>query len=152
MNQKGEFTKSDIINMRVHPRLRRKAKELPYTYAEIFEIGCDTLAKEIDLLMYQKGELQLEVSELKKNLHEKEARLTAINNRIRIINPTKLDKDTLEELINESARDYARDIYDAHGEASLDRIEIDQAKHAVLSTAREWGYDGTVMHYCNTLL
>lgn len=158
---KGEFTKSDIINMRVHPRLRRKAKELPYTYAEIFEIGCNTLAKEIDLLMYQKGELQLELAELKKNVHEKEARLTAINNRIRIINPTKLDKDTLDELIKESARDYARTIYDVHGDASLDRLEIDQAKHAVLSTAREWGYDGSkflelvksyLREWCNTSL
>ena len=79
--------------MRVHPRMKRKAKELPFSYAEIFEVGIDHLAKEINLLMYQKGELELDIAELKKELHSKEANLTAINNRIRIINPTKLDKE-----------------------------------------------------------
>ncbi|WP_091698998.1 hypothetical protein [Methanobrevibacter gottschalkii] len=143
VNQKGEYPKSEVINMRVHPRIKRKAKELPYSYAEIFEIGCDKLAKEINLLMYQKGELELDIANLKKEVHSKEANLTAINNRIRIINPRKLDKETLDGLINDSARDYATDIFNAHGENSLMRIELDQAKHAVLTTAREWGYDGT---------
>lgn len=142
VNQKGEFSKSEIINMRVHPRIKRKAKQLPYSFAEIFEIGCEQLSKEINLLMYQKGELELDVANLKKELHSKEANLTAVNNRIRIINPTKLDKETLDNLINESARDYAQDIFKAHGEKSLERIHVDQAKHAVLSTARDWGYDG----------
>lgn len=142
VNQKGEFPKSEIINMRVHPRLKRKAKELPYSYAEIFEIGCDKLSKEINLLMYQKGELELDIANLKKDIHSKEAKLTAINNRIRIINPTKLDKETLDGLINDSARDYANDIFSAHGEDSLKRVGLDQGRHAVLTTAREWGYDG----------
>ena len=109
VNQKGEFPKSEIINMRVHPRIKRKAKELPFTYGEIFEVGIENLSKEIDRLVYKKGELELDIAELKKEVHAKEANLTAINNRIRIINPTKLD----------------------------------QAKHTILSTAREWGYDGT---------
>lgn len=143
VNQKGEFPKSEIINMRVHPRIKRKAKELPFSYAEIFEVGIDNLAKEIDLLMFQKGELEMEISTLKKDVHSMEAKLTAINNRIRIINPTKLDKETLDVLINDSASDYAQTIFDAHGENSLERVHLDQGRHAVLSTAREWGYDGT---------
>ena len=144
VNQKGEFSKSDIINMRVHPRIKRKAKELPFTYGEIFEVGIENLSKEIDRLMYKKGELELDIAELKKEIHAKEANLTAINNRIRIINPTKLDKETLDVLINDSARDYAQTIFDAHGVDSLERInKLDQAKHTILSTAREWGYDGT---------
>lgn len=142
VNQKGEFPKSEIINMRVHPRIKRKAKELPYSYAEIFEVGIDNLAKEIHLLMYQKGELEIGIANLKEELHSKEAKLTAINNRIRIINPAKLDKETLDTLINDSARDYAQDIFEAHEEKSLERIKLDQARHAVLATAREWGYDG----------
>ena len=143
VNQKGEFPKSEIINMRVHPRIKRKAKELPFSYPEIFEVGIDHLAKEINLLMYQKGELELDIAELKKELHSKEANLTAVNNRIRIINPMKLDKETLDNLINDSARDFAQDIFDAHGDKSLERIQLDQGRHAVLSTAREWGYDGS---------
>lgn len=143
VNQKGEFPKSEIINMRVHPRIKRKAKELPFTYGEIFEVGIENLAKEIDRLMYQKGELELDIAELKKKVHAKEANLTAINNRIRVINPTKLDKKTLDVLINDSAKDYAQTIFNAHGVKSRERVELDQAKHAVLSTARDWGYDGT---------
>ena len=142
VNQKGEFSKSEIVNMRVHPSVKRKAKLLPYSYAEIFEIGCDKLSKEIDLLMHQKGEVELELANLKRKVADKEALLTAINNRIRIINPTKLDKDTLDELISQSAEDYAHSIYDAHGDKSLERVRLDQGRHAVLSTAREWGYDG----------
>ena len=129
--------------MRVHPRIKRIAKELPFSYAEIFEVGCEKLSKEINLLMYQKGELELDIAELKKDIHAKEANLTAINNRIRIINPTKLDKETLDNLINDSARDYAQEIFDAHGDKSLERIQLDQGRHAVLTTAREWGYDGS---------
>lgn len=143
VNQKGEFSKSEIINMRVHPRIKRKAKELPYSYAEIFEVGINNLSKEIDLLMHQKGELELDLANLKKEVNSMEANLTAINNRIRIINPTKLDKETLDVLINDSARDYAQTIFEAHGVRSLERIQLDQGKHAVLSTAREWGYDGS---------
>ena len=142
VNQKGEFLKSEIINMRVHPKIKRKAKELPFTYTEIFQVGIEKLAKEIDLLMYEKGELELDIANLKKEVHSKEAKLTAINNRIRIINPTKLDKETLDVLINDSASDYAQTIFDAHGDKSLDRVKLEQGKHAVLATAREWGYDG----------
>lgn len=161
VNKKGEFSKSEIINMRVHPRIKRKAKNLPFSFAEIFEIGCDKLSKEIDMLMYQKGELELEIANLNKEIHSKEANLTAINNRIRIINPTKLDKETLDVLINDSARDYAQDIFNAHGVKSLERIKLDQGKHAVFSTAREWGYDGSKFYdlvevyleeLCNTSL
>lgn len=143
VNQKGEFPKSEIINMRVHPRIKRKAKELPFTYGEIFEVGIENLSKEIDRLVYKKGELELDIAELKKEVHAKEANLTAINNRIRIINPTRLDKETLDVLINDSARDYAKTIFDAHGVRSLERVELDQSRHAILSTAREWGYDGS---------
>ena len=140
--QKGEFTKTETINMRVHPSVKRKAKNLPYTYGEIFEIGCNQLSKEIDLLMYQKGESELVVADLERELHAEKAKLTAINNRIRIINPTKLDKETLDVLIKESAKDYAQSIFDVHEDESLERIYLDHGKHAVLSTAREWGYDG----------
>ena len=144
VNQKGEFPKSEIINMRVHPRIKRKAKELPFTYGEIFEVGIENLSKEIDRLVYKKGELELDIAELKKEVHAKEANLTAINNRIRVINPTKLDKETLDVLINDSARDYAQTIFDAHGVDSFERVNrLDPARHAVLSTAREWGYEGT---------
>lgn len=140
----SEFTKDEVITMRVHPRLKRLAKLLPYSYSEIFEIGCNQISKEIDLLMYQKGELELEIAELEKMAHAKQANLVAVNNRIRIINPTKLDKETLDTLISDSARDYANDIFLAHGEESYGRVVgNDTARHSVLATAREWGYDGS---------
>ena len=140
---KGEFTKDEVITMRVHPSIRRMAKLLPYSYSEIFEIGCNKVSKEIDLLLHQKGELELDIASLEKELYSKNANLVAINNRIRIINPQKLDKETLDNLIQESAKDYANDIFLAHRENSLERLGTDVGKHSVLCTAREWGYDGS---------
>ena len=151
--------KSEVITMRVQPSLKRKAQKLPYTYDEILQVGCDHLMNESDSLVYKKGEIELELHELMKEVHEKEAHLTAINNRIRVIDPHKLDKDTLNNMIEESARDYAQSIFDRHGAASLKRLDIDQARHSVYSTAQDYGYDGNkffnlvegyLEKFCNT--
>ncbi|WP_296796286.1 hypothetical protein [uncultured Methanobrevibacter sp.] len=139
----GQFTKDEVLTMRVHPSVKRKAKKIPYSYAEIFEIGCDKLYKEINLLEYQKGELELDIGNLEKEIHDKKAHLLAINNRIRIINPRRLDKETLDSLINESAKDYARELFNSRGSDSLMVIDSDYAQKAVFGHARECGYDGS---------
>ena len=139
---KGEFTKDEVLTMRVHPSVKRKAKVIPYSYAEIFEIGCDKLYKEINLLEFQKCELELDIAKLEKEVHDKKAHLTAINNRIRIINPRRLDKETLESLINESAKDYAQELFNSRGEDSLSSLDSDNAQRIVRGHATDYGYDG----------
>ena len=104
----------------------------------------DHLSKEINQLEQKKAELESKIADNKKIVAADEAELTAINNRIRIINPSKLDKDTLNQMINDAALEYAKDIFSAHGVKSIERIQHDQAKHSIFATAREWGYDGTV--------
>ncbi len=139
----GEFPKEDTITIRVHASEKRKAQNIPFTYYEIFTVGLNHLSKEIHQLEERKSVLQEKISNNKAVLSADLAELTAINNRIRIIAPSKLDKDTLNQMINDAARDYAQEIFNAHGEESLDRLERDVARHSVLETGREWGYDGS---------
>lgn len=143
-NMIGEFPKDDTITIRLHAFEKKKARDIPFSYYEIFRVGLDHLSKEINQLEQKKAELESKIADNKKIVAADEAELTAINNRIRIINPSKLDKDTLNQMINDAALESAKDIFSAHGVKSIERIQHDQAKHSIFATAREWGYDGTV--------
>lgn len=136
-----EFPREEHITARVSGKTKRKLKTLPYSYAEVLTIGADYLSKEINLLEYEKGELEIDIAGLRKEIAKKEEELHNINNRIRIVNPRKLDKETLESLINDTALDYAQEIFDAHGVDSVERIERRMGKRSIFSKAEEWGYD-----------
>lgn len=138
----GEFPKDDTITIRLHAFEKKKARDIPFSYYEIFRVGLEHLSKEINQLEQRKSELEWKIADNKKIVAADEAELAAINNRIRIINPSKLDMDTLNQMINDSALEYAKDIFSAHGVKSVERIQLDNARHSILSTAREWGYDG----------
>lgn len=138
---KEEFPRDHHITARISGRTKRKIQKLPYSYGDILEIGAEYVSKEINRLEWEKGELELELAELRKLTAEKEAKLHITNNRIRIVNPRKLDKDTLNDLISDTALDYAREIFDAHGKDSLKRIDSKVAKSSIFETAKEWGYD-----------
>lgn len=137
----GEFPKEERISARVSGKTKRQLSKLPYSYGEVLEIGANYLSSEINMLEYQKGELELEISNLEKQTKEKENHLHAINNRIRLINPRRLDKETLDTMISEAALDYAREIYDAHGDNSLNRLQSRKAISSVYKTAKDWKFD-----------
>lgn len=139
----GEFPKEDTITIRLHYSEKKKAKDIPFTYYEIFKVGLNQLSKEINQLEERKSVLEAKIADNEAVLSADMAELTAINNRIRIIAPSKLDKDTLNQMIGDAARDYAHEIFDAHGNKSLIRLDGDVARHSVFETAREWGYDGS---------
>jgi len=151
--------KDESISFRTLPKNKRAAQRLPCTYEDIFVVGLEHLSKEINRLEHEKGELELEKAELDKRVSEIVANITAINNRIRIIAPARLDKETLAVMIDDASMDYAKEIYGTHGKNSLERIKLDSAQHAILKTAREWGYDGSkflqlveehLIELCNT--
>lgn len=155
----GEFPKEETITIRLHASEKKKARDIPFTYYEIFRLGLNHLAKEINQLEERKSVLESKIADEEAVLSADLAELTAINNRIRVIAPSKLDKNTLNEMMDAAARDYAQEIFDSHGVDSLTRLELDVARHSVFETAREWGYDGSaflklVMGYlkkfCNT--
>ena len=133
--------KDERISARVSSSTIRQLSKLPYSYGEVLEIGAEHLSNEKNRLSWEKGELELEIASLRKKLAEREAKLVAINNRLRVIDPHLLDKETLTGLIEFAANDFALEVYSVHGVGSLDRIGIDKIKHSVYSTAREWGYD-----------
>ena len=134
--------KDEMISFRTKGKYKRKAKTLPCTYEDIFVAGLDQLSKEINRLEHEKGELELQKATLEGELAGITARITAINNRIRIIAPSKLDKETLSKMICNASSEYADEIYSVHKEKSLDMIKLDSARHSILKTGREWGYDG----------
>lgn len=141
VNQKGEFPKTEKVSARIHASTKRKLNKLPYSTAEVIEYGAEQLFVEENKLEWEIGELKIEISKIKSKLHEKEALLQAKQNRLRDIAPSKLDEKTLNNLLISSAKEYAQEIFDAHGEDSLVKLENITAKKAVISTANEWGYD-----------
>ena len=141
VNQKGEFPMNARVSTRVHESTKRLLKSLPYTEAEVIRIGAQYLADEGNLLAWQIGELKLEINEMKAKLHAKEAYLQAKENRLRVIAPKKLDAETLQSMLVESARDMAEEIFDGRGSDSLVALENSTAKQSVMSRGRELGYD-----------
>lgn len=141
MNQKGEFPMKARVCTRVHESTKRLLKSLPYTESEVISIGAQYLADEANLLDWQIGELKLEINEMKAKLHAKEAYLQAKQNRLRIISPKHLDRETLQLMLVESARDFADEIFDGRGEQAILDIENPTAKSSVMSKGRELGYN-----------
>lgn len=139
----GEFPKDEMISFRTEGKYKRKARKLPCTYEDIFVAGLEKLSKEINILEYEKGELELENAQLEKIISANNARIKGINNRIRVINPSRLDKETLTIMINEASKDYAQEIYDSWGDESLKKLELDHFKRTVIHCGRDWGYDGS---------
>ena len=142
MNQKGEFPMKARVCTRVHESTKRLLKSLPYTEAEVIKIGAQHLADESNLLSWQIGELKLEIAKLKSEVHSRESKLQAKQNRLRMIAPQKLDQETLQFLLVESASDLAEVIFNRHGLDSLKHIELNTAKASVISEGRELGYNG----------
>lgn len=126
------------INFRTNGSVKRRAQKLQCTLEDIFKIGLEHVSSEADRLEYKKGELELEKAELEQRLTHVDANIVAINNRIRIIAPSRLDRETLNSMINQATMEYAKEVFNRHGKDSLDMLRQDK----VLDTAKDWGYDG----------
>lgn len=129
------------VSTRVHESTKRLLKSLPYTEAEVIRIGAQYLAEESNRLEWEIGELKAEISRIKSKVHSKEALLQAKQNRLRMVAPKKLDEETLRSMLVESARDFAEQIYKAHGDDSIVDIEKPTAKSSVMREGRDLGYN-----------
>lgn len=141
VNQKGEFPMKARVSTRVHESTKRLLKNLPYTEAEVIRIGAQYLAEESTRLEWEIGELKEDISKMKSEVHSKEALLQAKQNRLRMVAPKKLDAETLRSMLVESAKDFAEQIYKAHGENSIVAIENPTAKSSVMSEGKDLGYN-----------
>lgn len=138
---KEEFPRDHHITARVSGRIKRKLEKIPYSYADVLAFGAEALSSEINQLEWKKGEYELELALLRKRVATVEAKLHEVNNRIRIKYPKRLDKETLNDLISDTALDYAREIFDAHGKSSLIKLDSNIAKASIDEVAKEYGYD-----------
>lgn len=138
---KEEFPRDHHITARVSGRIKRMLEKIPYSYADVLAFGAEVLSSEINQLEWEKGEYELELALLRKRVATVEAKLHGVNNRIRIKYPKRLDKETLNDLISDTALDYAREIFDAHGKSSLIKLDSNIAKASIDEVAKEYGYD-----------
>ena len=136
-----DFPKECRVSARVSGKTYRLLKEIPYSYGEILAVGAEYMASETERLKWEKGELEVDIENLKKQLHENERHLKAINNLLRLKSPKSLNPDELQELIKDAAKDYADEIYNTHEENSLERIQNKNIQASVHRIARDLGYD-----------
>ena len=141
VNQKGEFTKDARISARVHPSTKRLIKKLNHTEAEVVEYAAKQLANEPTLLEWEIGELDLDIAKLNSELYELEARKQAKLNRLKCISPERLDDETLANLLVDSAKECALNIYNNREEVSMDIFDNHAACNGVRAVGKEWGYD-----------
>lgn len=140
MNRKGEFTKDARISARVHPSTKRLIQKLNHTEAEVVEYAAKQLANEPILLEWEIGELDLEIAILNSKVYELESLKQAKLNRLKIISPERLDDETLHNMLVDSARECALEIFENH--ENCDVSILDNKTHAggVRAVGREWGY------------
>ena len=154
----GEFPKEDTVTIRLHASEKDKAKRIPFSYYEIFKCGLEHLSKEINQLEERKAVIELKLADMDEVYTSLTSELTRINNRIRIINPERLDKSVLDAFLDISAKEYAEEVYKSQGDKCFERIEK-FGKSSILKAGRDKGYDGTVFYdkvieylhdFCNT--
>lgn len=142
VNQKGQFPLDSKVSARVKgstKRLLKKLKSRGHTESDVIEYGALKLAEEPLLLDWEIGELDLEIKSLKSKLFELENRKQAKLNRLKIIAPKLIDQDVLNNMLRESAHDFAQEIFDSHGGDSLSMIE--KRRKSVRVAGEEFGYD-----------
>jgi len=142
MKRVGEFPLEEKVSVRVDgktKRLLKKLKDKGHNEREVLTFGALKLADEPLLLEWEIGEMDVELSAMESALFALKSRKQAKLNRLKVIAPDKLDEATLNNLLVESAKEYAQEIVSAHGLDSLSMIE--KRKKAVLVTGEEWGYD-----------
>lgn len=140
MNRKGEFTKDARISARVHPSTKRLIQKLKHTEAEVVEYAAKQLASEPILLEWEIGEIDLEIAKLNSSLYELEARKQAKLNRLKCISPERLDEETLHNLLVDSARECALDIFTNHEGCDVSILDNPNHARGVKAVGKEWGY------------
>lgn len=141
VNQNGEFPLEEVISIRLHASERKRAKDLPQTYREIFLYGLNALSNEQVRLKFEIGRLEKIVAEEESKVNANKSLLAAKKNRLRMIAPKELDEDTLASMLVDSARECAMAIFNRHGKGSIIKIENSLAKQSIKSEGRDLGYD-----------
>ena len=145
VNQKGEFPLDAKISARVKSstkRLLKKLKQSGHAESDVIEFAAKQLAEEPVLLEWEIGELEESIHYLESQLSDLKGKKQAKMNRLRCIAPKRLDEDVLHDMLVSSAKDCALEIFNSHGDNSLEMLE--KRKNSVKVTGEEWGYDPIV--------
>lgn len=148
VNQKGEFPLDAKVSARVKSSTKRLLKTLKskgHSESDVIEYAAMKLAKEPLLLEWEIGELDQQIANVESSLFELKSRRQAKLNRLKIINPEKIDNDVLNNLMVESAKDYALSIKQkmikAYGNVDMGKLNNPSSVSSIRNTGEEWGYD-----------
>jgi len=142
MNQINEFPMECKVSTRVSCKTKRLIKTLKqkgHNERDIIEYGAVKLANEPTLLEWEIGELDVKINRLEAEIYALKSKKQAKINRMKIVAPNLLDEDVLNNLLIESAREYAVSIVD--DDFDMGRLDSKLAKSSIMSQGKEWGYD-----------
>ena len=141
MNQKGEFPLDEVISIRLHASEKKRSKDLPMTYREIFIYGLNSLSDEKTRLKFEIDNLKESIFQDESELNADKSLLAAKKRRLRMIAPAELDDSTLASMLVDSAKEYAFSIFNRYGENAILKIENHLAKQSIRSEGRDLGYN-----------
>ena len=141
----GEFPLEEVISIRLHASEKKRSKDLPMTYREIYLYGLNALSDEKVRLKFEIGNMEERIAKDESLLNADKALLVAKKNRLRMIAPKELDEDTLAGMLVDSAMECAESIFRRHGMDSIIKIESSLAKSSIKSEGRDLGYDEEIL-------
>lgn len=148
VNQKGEFPLDAKVSARVKSstkRLLKKLKDRGHHESDVIEFAAMKLADEPLLLDWEIGELDQQIADCESVLFELKSRKQAKLNRLKIVAPKMIDDDVLNNLMVESAKEYAISIKEkmivAYGKVDLEKLDNPASVSGIRNDGKEWGYD-----------
>ena len=142
---KGEFPRDARVSARVTSstkRLLKNLKDKGHHESDVIEYAAKQLAKEPTLLEWEIGEYDLQINECESVLSDLKAKRQAKLNRLKMIAPKLIDKETMQNMMKDYAHDYAVSLVNSPAGFSRDRLDHHTARSSVRSAGEEVGYDG----------
>ena len=144
VNQKGEFPLDAKVSARVKgstKRLLKKLKKRGHHESDVIEYAARQLSNEPLLLEWEIDELELQMISLEKELVELRALHKAKLLRLKEVAPKRLDKETLNNLMLDNAKEFVEDIIKRNERLGND-LNIDDLRNPkTLSHIREYAED-----------
>lgn len=144
VNQKGEFPLDAKVSARVKgstKRLLKKLKKRGHHESDVIEYAARQLSNEPLLLEWEIDELELQMISLEKELVELRALHKAKLLRLKEVAPKRLDKETLNNLMLDNAKEFVEDIIKRNERLGNDLNIDDLCNPKTLSHIRKYAED-----------
>ena len=148
VNKKGEFPLDAKVSARVRSRTKRllkKLREKGHHESDVIEYAAKQLASEPLLLEWEIDELELQMISLEKELVELRALHKVKLVRLKEVAPKRLDKETLNNLMLDNAKEFAEDIIKRNkrldNNLNIDDLRNPKTISHMMEYAEDFNYD-----------